>query len=449
MVGLITIFLLSQLDHFGFAQINSPQTVGDSFTVTIYGYDIENNIYPYNGPAIIFATPGPEYGNLSIVFNSGVWQGQFAATLADIYSIRCQDFSAPPHTGESNQIAFNPNTQFKLLSILPGQTYYPGIDTGKTGATIPQQAGIHFNVSVYLTDQWSNMISSADDTLEAITTDAFTLPQNMILNNGVTTFSFAFRTAGQHRFYVNDVTNATIKTDTSSQITIYAGEYSKLLIILPGEAYLPGDSTINDSDTPGKLGEPDDQYILEDFTFVVYATDSMWNRTSTSGNQVSIHSDFPISNPLPENLSNGEAQFTVNFIQAGNNQNIWAEDNAITSYRNYLDIVAETDTSVVPDSFVVYPNPMGIGSQHMFFVYPLDSPCNIIFAIYDPFGNQVYRQDIASGAEGAQGGINRLTWNGRNAKGKKVASGVYYVILKGWTHTATIFNKRIRVGVVW
>jgi len=547
LLNLITIFLLGQLDHFGFATISSPKIAGDTFSITIYAFDAVNDIYPYNGPAFVFTSLGPEFGNTSAIFNNGVWQGDFVATLADTYSIRCQDYANPIHTGESNQIIFEPNDPYRLLTILPGQTYYPGIDSGKIGNATPQQAGASFNVSIYLTDRWCNKISSADDAVQFLTTDQFKIPSNLVLYTGSLTFSYAFRSAQNHRCYLNDLTNPGIKSDTSSGINIYPGAYSELLVILPGETYLPGDTTRFDINTPGKSGVSNDQYVLENFSVLVYATDSMWNKTSTSGNLVTLRSDFPPLNnsPLTLNLINGERQFTVNFSQAGDNQNLWAENDVIYSYINYLDIIAKTmniniivdpdtitagqsalitatiydrsgqpiegkyiaftvlsghgyifnadnqtdssgiatayfgskstyfnelntigvtaddttfsatcyvfvpDTSIMAGKIVAYPNPMGIENQTIQFIYYLPSSCNLIFAIYDPFGNLVHREDKTSGDVGTQQGVNILSWNGRNDKGRKVASGVYYAVIKGYTHTARTFEDKIRIGVVW
>jgi flagellar hook assembly protein FlgD len=114
-----------------------------------------------------------------------------------------------------------------------------------------------------------------------------------------------------------------------------------------------------------------------------------------------------------------------------------------------LNIISQIDTTVVPDSFIAYPNPMGIVGNRMYFTYHLSGSCDVIFAIYDPFGNLVYKDDIAPGSEGAHGGLNRLSWNGRNNEGERVATGLYYAVIKGWTHTATIFEKTMKVGVVW
>jgi hypothetical protein len=360
----------------------------------------------------------------------------------------CNDYSG--HTGQSNNFNVLPNDPATLLSFVPDETHDPGTQTGKLGDVSTQNAGVQFNINIYLTDDWFNLIDTVNHLIDVIPSDQF-VPQSQIqLSNGTFTLPFTFRTAGTQRIYFNDITNPSIKSDTSSSIPVYAGAYESLLVLLPGETHLPGDTTRDDFNTPGKSGEPNDQYAGSAFTVMVYATDSMWNKqTAASGNQVQLYSDFSFNNPSPENLSNGEAQFMVYFAFAGDNQNLWAEDDTISSYRNYLNILMEIDTTVVPDSFIAYPNPMGIETQSMVFAYYLDSSCNVIIAIYDPFGNLVYQREIAPGGAGARAGLNRWIWYGRNDEGQRVASGAYYVVIKGWTHTATIFHKKMKVGVVW
>jgi hypothetical protein len=547
------LILCSQLDHFGFATISSPQVAGDSFAITVFAYDISNNIYPYNGPATLFASPGPQYGSKTITsFNSGVWQGFFRATLADTYALRCQDYSSPPHTGQSNSIVFDPNAPYRLLTILPGQTFYPGIDTGKIGNTIPQEAGSFFTVYFYLTDRWCNKIPGVSDSVRCSSTDLFRPIIDIRLTDGSSNISYAFRTAGNHRLYTRDLDATVIKSDTASLINSYAGSYSKLLVLFPGETHLAGDTTVLYALTPGKAGLPAPQYVLEDFSIIVYASDSMWNRTTASGNAIALSSSFPFSNPPPQILNNGETQFTLNFSTQGDNQNLSAQDlsNYIQSYQNYIAIEAKatdivtavdpdtvtpgqtanlyatiydrtgapiegksvqftvlsghgviladydtvytdatgycqsrficqsgffneqdtigvtadeyTDSSLVvfimvPDStvmegnLVAFPNPFGSinSGRQTQFMYYLSSSCNVIYAIYDPFGNLVLREDIAPGQNGARQGINIITWDGRNDKHKRVATGVYYVVFKGYMHTNVFLEKRIKVGVIW
>ncbi len=546
---LLALLLIGQLHHFEFVPIPSPQIAGDSFFITIYAQDADSNNYPYTGPALVFTQPGPQYGQKSVTFNSGVWQGWFIATLADTYSLWCYDYSSPPHTGESNQIVFNTNNPFRLLTILPGENYYPGTGTGKTGIPIPQQAGSYFNINVYLTDRWCNRISSGDDSINCFTSDGFSANTGARLFEGITGISFAFRTAGTHRFFVNDVTNPAIKSDTSTPVSIYPGSYSRLLVLLPGEDHLPGDTTTNTSTTPGKYGVPSDQYVLEDFQIKVYATDSMWNKTAISGNSIQISGSSGFSNPPPDTLANGEVIFSANFSTSGEkfliardlNNNFYSYDNFIkvvarannfdisvnpdtirpgeisyitvtvydrnntpiegkwvnfsviggngyiipqydtvqtnsqgvcqsqftirSGYFNELDTIlvsadnyAESttvyviipDSSVMEGNIVAYPNPFGkINQPYTRFVYYLEESCNIIYAIYDAFGNRVHYEEIPAGQNGARAGINVLTWNGKNDKQKRVASGVYYVLLKGYTHTNIFLEKRMRVGVIW
>lgn len=447
MISLITILLLCQLDHFEFTTISSPQTAGDSFQITIYAYDASNQIVTdYNEYTWVYSSISPTYSNKQVLFTNGSCTDNVMVTLASNMALICNDYSG--HTGQSNNFNVLPNDPATLLSIVPDETHDPGTQTGKSGNVSAQNAGVQFNINIYLTDNWFNLIDTVNHLIDVIPSDQFVPQLQIQLSNGTFTLPFTFRTAGTQRVYFNDITNPSIKPDTSSAIPVFAGAYSSLLVILPGETHLPGDTTSENSSTPGKSDVPNDQYAGNTFTAMVYATDTMWNKTSVSGNQIQLDSDFSFSNPSPESLSDGAAQFMVYFAFAGY-QNLWAEDDTISSYRNYLNILMEIDTTVVPDSFIAYPNPMGIETQNMVFAYYLDQACNLTFAIYDPFGNLVYQQEIAPGGTGARAGLNRLIWDGYNDKRIRVASGIYYVVIKGWTHTATIFDKKMKVGVVW
>lgn len=455
MISLITILLLCQLDHFEFTTISSPQTAGDSFFITINAYDASGVHYDYNGYSRIYTSLDnplyPQYCDTLVYFNNGTWQGNVTVSLAAALSLICDDGGG--HTGSSNQFQVLPNSPARLLSVLPGQTHSPGLSSGRTGSPNAQTAGVQFDISIYLTDTWFNTVDTVNHIIGYTSTDPFVQQAQIPLANGTATLPFAFRTAGtQQRLYFNDITQPSILPDTSSWIPVSPGSYSALLIILPGETHEPGDTTTTVVNTPGKTGDPTDQYAGSAFTAIVYATDTMWNKTSTTGYSIQLNSNFTFTYAGPADLNNGEVQFTtVNFSSAAINTPLEAMDsiNSIESYTNYLDILTEIDTTVVPDSFMAYPNPMGIETQNMVFAYSLDQACNVTFAIYDPFGNLVHERKIASGGTGARAGLNRLIWDGDNDEGQRVASGVYYVAIKGWTHTATIFDKKMKVGVVW
>lgn len=545
MAQALLILLIGQLDHFGFAPVNSPQTAGVACSLTVFAYDAGNNIVDTSLSASLFASPGPQYGNIQIFVSHGVWQGLFTAYLADTYAIRCQDYGS--HNGQSNQIIFNPNAAYRLLSILPGQTYYPGIDTGKSGSVISQQAGTDFPVSVYLTDRWCNRIAGVVDSLYATTSDNFKAAQGFRLSDGGAMINYSFRIAANHRFYLRDVSAPTIRADTSSRIYIYPGAYARLLVLLPGETHLPGDIMSIIDSTPGKNGMPNIQFVLDTFPAKVYATDTMWNKTTATTALIKLHSDFLFSDPPMQSLIGDSAVFDIFYNYTGDNQTLWAKDTSsgVTSYTNRLKITAKADSMVIeitpdtimaggtaqirvtlfdrngdiiperwvefsvlsghgqinpdssftspqgttfsqftcnagffdeldtigvtadsatfkavcfiefPDSMVMegkiiaFPNPIGIRGDHTRMIYYLNQNCDITYAIYDPFGNLVHRENFTSGQPHAHMGVNFLDWYGINDKGHRVASGIYYIMLKGYINTNVFLEKRIKVGVIW
>jgi hypothetical protein len=247
--------------------------------------------------------------------------------------------------------------------------------------------------------------------------------------------------------YFIDQTSASVRRDTSSWIAVSPGSFGRLLILFEGETHVPGD---NSADTPGKTGTAYDYYVDSLFPVQVYATDTCWNLTQENGGQVKLYSDFLFSDPPAQSLVDGETSFQISFSEVGR-VILWAEDqnSSYDSYNNYLNILAHIDTSEVTDSVLVYPNPMGIESNTMVFAYYLQGASNITFEIYDPFGNLVLKRDWNAGTDNAQAGMNYFVWNGRNDRNVRVASGIYYAILKAWTHTATVFNRKLKVGVVW
>ncbi len=542
--------MIGQLDHFGFDVITSPKTAGVAFQITVYALNSSGQPVPYNGSAHLYV-PNISYPvspDTIVYFNgNSSWQGSIMVSIAsDNIVLRCEGSGA---SGTSNQFQVVPNSPYRVISILPGQTYAPGNQSGRIDNPTSQEAGYFFNASIYLTDQWCNRINSANDSIRITSSDGFSPTMDIRLSNGNADISYAFRTAGNQRFYISDLTNSGIKPDTSSSIYIYPGTYSKLLVLLPGETHLAGDTTTNTTNTPGKSGAPIDQYVLEDFQITVYATDSMWNKTNVSGYSIQVSGSSGFSNPPAQNLSNGVATFNANFSTSGE-KFLYARDlnNNYNSYDNFLRVVARADSFdivvnpdtvtpgeiayitvtaydrnnepisgkwvyfsviggngyiipqydtvqtnfqgvcqsqftatsgyfneldsimisadnyaetttvyvIIPDSSVMegniiaYPNPFGrVNQAYTRFVYYLQQNCNVIFAIYDAFGNRVLHEEISAGQNGARIGINNLTWDGTNDKGHRVASGVYYVLLKGYIHTNVFLEKHIRVGVIW
>jgi len=451
LLNLIALVLCTQLHHFGFDVISSPQTAGSPFSITISAYDSGGSLYPYSGYARVYSSwdnpVNPQYCDTLVLFSSGVWSGNVPVFLAaDTLSLICDDGGG--HTGASNQIQVLANSPNRLLSILPGQIYAPGTSNGRSGSVQSQTVGVPFSLEIRITDNWFNTVDTVDHTVRYQSTDTYAVMSQVLVQNGVTNLSYAFRTASpQQRLFFSDITNASVRSDTSSWIAVSPGSYGRLLILFEGETHVPGD---NSATSPGKSGVANDYYVDSLFPVLVYATDTCWNRTQENGGQLKLYSDFLFSDPPAQSLVDGETTFQISFSETGR-VILWAEDlnSGFSTYNNYLNILAVIDTSVVTDSFLVYPNPMGIESNTMVFAYYLEGAANVTFEIYDPFGNLVVKRDWNAGTENAQAGMNRFLWNGRNDRNVRVASGIYYTIVKAWTHTATIFNKKMKVGVIW
>mgnify|MGYP001047857748 CR=1 FL=1 len=352
------LFLVAQLNSFEFTEIPSPQYVGDSFNITIVAKDPYGAIYPYNGSALLSTTRDDYwtyvYPSL-ITFSNGVWQDKVIVTLAESLKLRCVE---PTHliTGQSNTINIFPGPPEKLFPLMPGEKMAPGSPEGRL-PTPPrnQVAGDSFNFEVYLTDAWYNLIQFRNDSVYFSVTDSFAqLPGGSELSNGRGTFTVTLRQAGQHRLTVVPGEGSSIQAGTSSVVTVVPGSFQHLLPLFPGETLLPGDPTTNVWQTPGKAGKPLTQYVRTPFNVTVYPCDACWNRVVNQGDSVMLNSDFSFeSAPDRAELADG-AVFSVQFNDAGPNQNIWATTlhSGLVSYLNWLNIRALATQLVIsaPDT---------------------------------------------------------------------------------------------------
>jgi hypothetical protein len=88
-----------------------------------------------------------------------------------------------------------------------------------------------------------------------------------------------------------------------------------------------------------------------------------------------------------------------------------------------LDIsAAEPDTTV---EFTAFPNPFNNSVSLFFNVKCLSKKSDLILAIYNICGQQVYSKRIADPL------TNMITWNGENESGQHVTSGLYFAMLQG------------------
>ena len=93
--------------------------------------------------------------------------------------------------------------------------------------------------------------------------------------------------------------------------TAFAGPYSRLQVLLPGETAAPGTSS-------GKTGSANAQTVGVPFNVTVRATDDQWATVATNTNVVELSSsDGSATLPGPTSLQAGQRTFSVTLNAAG------------------------------------------------------------------------------------------------------------------------------------
>src|SRR5439155_553989 len=150
----------------------------------------------------------------------------------------------------------------------------PGTSSGKTGTPSAQTAGTAFSVTVRSVDANWNLIST-NDTVAITSSDLnATLPANAALSSGSGTFSVTLKTAGSATVTASDITHSGITANTSPSITVSAGAFAKLQLLVPGETAAPGTAT-------GKTGAPTARTAGASYNVTVNAVDANWNLVNT------------------------------------------------------------------------------------------------------------------------------------------------------------------------
>src|SRR5439155_6650203 len=100
-----------------------------------------------------------------------------------------------------------------------------------------------------------------------------------------------------------DITDGTKTANTSSSITVNAGAFVKLQLLVPGETAAPGSAT-------GKTGAPAAQTAGAAFNVTVNAVDATWNLVNTITHNAGItSSDSSATLPPSAALASGTKTF--------------------------------------------------------------------------------------------------------------------------------------------
>jgi hypothetical protein len=191
------------LDHFVFSSIGSPQNAGSAFSITITAKASNGNtVTSYAGTPTLSVSTGTISPTIAGTFSSGVWTGMVTMTGAGSgVTITATDNT---HSGTSNSLTINPGVATQLAV--------------SSGAS--QVAGIAFSVSVTAKDAYNNTATGYTGTVAITSTDNLAvLPANMVLTNGVGSFTITLETAGSQSITAMDTKTSSI-TGSQTSITV-------------------------------------------------------------------------------------------------------------------------------------------------------------------------------------------------------------------------------------
>ena len=219
------------------------------------------------------------------------------------------------HTGigsdNSSAVAANVGAFAKLQLLVPGETAAPGSGSGKTGTPSAETAGTAYSVTVNAVDANWNLVNT-NDTVRITSTDTHaTLPANAALAAGTRTISLTNNTAGSWTVTATDITHGSIPANTSPSITVAAGAFTKLQLLMPGETAAAGTTT-------GKTGTPSAEAAGTAFNVIVNAVDANWNVVNTVTDTIDISStDANAALPADAALAAGTKTFSVTLKTEG------------------------------------------------------------------------------------------------------------------------------------
>ncbi len=302
-------------NHFAFNTITSPQIAGAPFSVTIRAVDSGGNtVTGYAADAILTANTGTASITPSqITFTAGLWTGLVTCKGAGgSVALTCADYSAPPKIGSSNSFVVNPGPFFGLQVILPGESAMGGTTSGKSGTPTNQTAGTPFTTTVRAVDQYWNLVSGVNDRIVLTSTDTYAwIPSDTVLVNGQVLIPTRLHKSGYQTITVRDSDNVAIQANTSSQVFVTGGTFSRVLILAPGETPAPGTVT-------GRGGTATDQNINYAFTLTALATDQWWNPVGGATDVVHITSGDPLAQLPPDQaMVDGRADMTIRLSTGG------------------------------------------------------------------------------------------------------------------------------------
>ena len=222
------------LQGFEFSRVNQKnQYAGVPMAITLTAVDPNDHIVTgFSGPVRLREITSYGEGRISpdvVTLSNGTWSGSVTMYRADETSINRGNVnllafleSDPSLNGTSDPFTVHPGPFSRLQIIVPGQSPLPGSVSGVTGWPATQAADRGFNVDVYGTDAYWNLVPSFDFVRVTSSDPAASTPVSGALSNGFVRLSVSLGTVGTQTLTVTDQTNGSIQGMTSAGITVIA-----------------------------------------------------------------------------------------------------------------------------------------------------------------------------------------------------------------------------------
>ncbi|MFC1523022.1 hypothetical protein ACFL6Y_11495, partial [Elusimicrobiota bacterium] len=268
----------------------NTQIAGNEFSVDIYATDEYYNRVSSNVSVTVFTddeydTP-PGGQTLSAGYRSfDITLKTSTDTAPSPNRVIAQTGWSDVVYGSSTHIPVNSSAPVALQILVPSESAVPGdtANQGKTGSVVGSTVGIAFDVTVRYVDQYYNKVANGTmPKVKILSDDTFAdLPSADALVDGQKTFSgFYFKKASGSgwRIYASTTTDSTVSVEpsTSPYITAASSATTKLLAMLPGETYDPGNEANGGKDPNDTATTPQAGDI---YTVMVYTTDKFYNPT--------------------------------------------------------------------------------------------------------------------------------------------------------------------------
>ena len=264
----------------------SAQVAGTPFNVTVNAVDAYWNVIKTATDTVGITSSD---SNAAMPANAALVNGTKAMSVtlktAGSATVTASDISNPSKTSSTSpSIAVNTGSFSKLQILAPGETAAPGTVAGKVGTPAAQTAGTSFNVIINAVDANWNPIGSINDIVGLTSSDANAiLSANTALAGGTATLSVTPQTAGNSTVTARNITDTSKASNTTPGISVAAGPFAQLQLLVPGETAAPGSAT-------GKTGSPSQQIVGESFSVTVNAVDAHWNKVATATDMVGLTS---------------------------------------------------------------------------------------------------------------------------------------------------------------